>query len=268
MPTLSIERRELPAQPVLIIRRRIPRAELQATMAECFGKCLRPLPEGGHSARRPAIHAIPLDGSGALDDRSAASRWRRRRQVTARSKRRRFRPARSRWPYTAVCTTAARDLRRAGAMDRVEGPSRRPGLHGSHTSRARPSIRIQPTGVPKCTGRWRSEKHRRSPRRVRDAVGRALCDAGRRDRNPAAHASGSSCDGVHRQLQHGHAGVLGDLGDGEHGRGGLCHRASRRRAATWPTRQSWARFRRSSRCGRCSRCAATSRCGSGSPESR
>jgi AraC family transcriptional regulator len=38
MPTLSIERREVAARPVLIVRRRIPRAELQATMADCFGK--------------------------------------------------------------------------------------------------------------------------------------------------------------------------------------------------------------------------------------
>src|SRR6185503_17259861 len=34
MPTLSIERRDLQAQPALIIRRRIARAELQATLAE------------------------------------------------------------------------------------------------------------------------------------------------------------------------------------------------------------------------------------------
>lgn len=38
MPTLTIERRDLAAQPALVIRRRIPRAELQATMADCFGR--------------------------------------------------------------------------------------------------------------------------------------------------------------------------------------------------------------------------------------
>lgn len=52
MPTLSIERRDVAAQPVLIIRRRIPRADLQATMAECFGKVF------GHCQKV----GLPLDG--------------------------------------------------------------------------------------------------------------------------------------------------------------------------------------------------------------
>jgi AraC family transcriptional regulator len=38
MPTLSITRQERPAQPVLFIRRRIARSELQGMLAECFGK--------------------------------------------------------------------------------------------------------------------------------------------------------------------------------------------------------------------------------------
>jgi AraC family transcriptional regulator len=38
MPTLSIERRELAAQPVLLIRRQVSRAELPGMLAECFGK--------------------------------------------------------------------------------------------------------------------------------------------------------------------------------------------------------------------------------------
>ena len=37
MPTLTIERRALAAQPVLLIRRRIARHELPATLAHCFG---------------------------------------------------------------------------------------------------------------------------------------------------------------------------------------------------------------------------------------
>ena len=38
MPTLSITRRELTAQPVLFIRRRVSRAELPGMLGECFGK--------------------------------------------------------------------------------------------------------------------------------------------------------------------------------------------------------------------------------------
>jgi len=38
MPMLTIERRDLPAQPVLIVRRRIARADLQSTLADCFGR--------------------------------------------------------------------------------------------------------------------------------------------------------------------------------------------------------------------------------------
>ena len=52
MPTLSIERRDVAAQPVLIIRRRIPRADLQATIADCFGQVF------GHCQKV----GIPLDG--------------------------------------------------------------------------------------------------------------------------------------------------------------------------------------------------------------
>jgi AraC family transcriptional regulator len=38
MPTLSITRHERAAQPILLIRRRLPRTELQGMLAECFGK--------------------------------------------------------------------------------------------------------------------------------------------------------------------------------------------------------------------------------------
>jgi AraC family transcriptional regulator len=38
MPTLSIVRQELTARPILLIRRRIPRMDLQGMLAECFGK--------------------------------------------------------------------------------------------------------------------------------------------------------------------------------------------------------------------------------------
>ena len=38
MPTPTIARQELAAQPALFIRRRIGRHELQPTLAECFGK--------------------------------------------------------------------------------------------------------------------------------------------------------------------------------------------------------------------------------------
>ena len=38
MPLISIERQERAAQPVLLIRRRIARSDLQSTLAECFGK--------------------------------------------------------------------------------------------------------------------------------------------------------------------------------------------------------------------------------------
>ena len=45
--------------------------------------------------------------------------------------------------------------------------------------------------------------------------------------DPAATVSGASCDGVYCQSQHGHARVLADLGDDEHGGCGLCHGSSR-----------------------------------------
>jgi AraC family transcriptional regulator len=38
MPTLSITRQECAAQPILFIRRRVARSELQGMLAECFGK--------------------------------------------------------------------------------------------------------------------------------------------------------------------------------------------------------------------------------------
>jgi AraC family transcriptional regulator len=37
MPVLSITRQDRPAQPILLIRRRVAPSELQATLAECFG---------------------------------------------------------------------------------------------------------------------------------------------------------------------------------------------------------------------------------------
>lgn len=38
MPTLSISRKHIPPQHILYIRRRVAPSELQATLAECFGK--------------------------------------------------------------------------------------------------------------------------------------------------------------------------------------------------------------------------------------
>ena len=38
MPTLLITRQERAAQPILFIRRRVARSELQGMLAECFGK--------------------------------------------------------------------------------------------------------------------------------------------------------------------------------------------------------------------------------------
>jgi AraC family transcriptional regulator len=38
MPTLSITRKEIPPQHILFIRRRVAPSEMQATLAECFGK--------------------------------------------------------------------------------------------------------------------------------------------------------------------------------------------------------------------------------------
>ena len=52
MSTLSIERRDLPAQPALIIRRKIARTELQPSLAECLGKVY------GHCMKI----GLPLDG--------------------------------------------------------------------------------------------------------------------------------------------------------------------------------------------------------------
>jgi len=49
MPTTSITRQEYPGQPVLLIRRSIPRAQLQPMLAECFGKLFA----HGHQAGLP-----------------------------------------------------------------------------------------------------------------------------------------------------------------------------------------------------------------------
>lgn len=55
MPPLSITREERPAQPILFIRRRIARSELQSMLAECFGKLFT----HGHKAGL-AIAGFPL----------------------------------------------------------------------------------------------------------------------------------------------------------------------------------------------------------------
>jgi AraC family transcriptional regulator len=38
MPTISVTRQQFAGQPILLIRRRIPRPELQGMLAECFGR--------------------------------------------------------------------------------------------------------------------------------------------------------------------------------------------------------------------------------------
>lgn len=38
MPTLAVAKQQFPGQPVLLIRRSIPRAQLQPMLSECFGK--------------------------------------------------------------------------------------------------------------------------------------------------------------------------------------------------------------------------------------
>jgi AraC family transcriptional regulator len=52
MPPLTIERRELAARPALVIRRRIARADLQSTLADCFGRVFGYCHKAG----------LPLDG--------------------------------------------------------------------------------------------------------------------------------------------------------------------------------------------------------------
>jgi AraC family transcriptional regulator len=49
MPTLSVTRQQFAGQPLLLIRRRIPRPELQAMLSECFGKLFG----HGHKAGLP-----------------------------------------------------------------------------------------------------------------------------------------------------------------------------------------------------------------------
>ena len=49
MPTLSVTRQQYPGQPILLIRRSIPRPELQPMLAECFGKLFG----HGHQAGLP-----------------------------------------------------------------------------------------------------------------------------------------------------------------------------------------------------------------------
>jgi AraC family transcriptional regulator len=49
MPTTSVTRQQFAGQPILLIRRRIPRPELQGMLAECFGKLFG----HGHKAALP-----------------------------------------------------------------------------------------------------------------------------------------------------------------------------------------------------------------------
>jgi AraC family transcriptional regulator len=49
MPTLSVIRQQYPGQPILLIRRTIPRPQLQPTLSECFGKLFG----HGHKAGLP-----------------------------------------------------------------------------------------------------------------------------------------------------------------------------------------------------------------------
>jgi len=55
MPILSIQRTERPEQPILLIRRRLARNELQGMLAECFGR----LYAHGYSAGLP-IAGFPI----------------------------------------------------------------------------------------------------------------------------------------------------------------------------------------------------------------
>jgi hypothetical protein len=55
MPVISITREERAAQPVLLLGRRIPKSELQSTLAECFGTLY------GHAQKAGlAIAGFPL----------------------------------------------------------------------------------------------------------------------------------------------------------------------------------------------------------------
>jgi len=49
MPTISVTRQQFAGQPILLIRRRIPRSELQGMLAECFGRLFG----HGHKAGLP-----------------------------------------------------------------------------------------------------------------------------------------------------------------------------------------------------------------------
>jgi hypothetical protein len=49
MPTISVTRQQFVGQPILLIRRRIPRPELQGMLSECFGKLFG----HGHKAGLP-----------------------------------------------------------------------------------------------------------------------------------------------------------------------------------------------------------------------
>jgi AraC family transcriptional regulator len=49
MPTIAVTRQQFAGQPILLIRRRIPRPELQGMLSECFGKLFG----HGHKAGLP-----------------------------------------------------------------------------------------------------------------------------------------------------------------------------------------------------------------------
>ena len=158
MPTLSIERRQLPEVPVLLIRRRIPRDQLAATIGECFGLLWDFAQKAGLAETgRPTVRyqAVgPGYGRSRPASRSAAkavgARGDRGRDVASR----RRPPSRCMLGSTTNCSRLT--PRSSNGWSRTAGA--RTARHGRSTSTIRRSPRIRRIGAPRCVGRSQKVK--------------------------------------------------------------------------------------------------------------
>ena len=158
MPTLSIERRDLAAQPVLIIRRRISARRTASHDGGLFWQSLRPLHEAGASARWAAIYALPLDRPRAVDDRmrqAARDSGNGEGEIEAATL-----PAGplAMAVHGGLYDRAPRDLRGARTLDRGERPSR--GQRSVGVLHHQPGRDPDPADwrTERPTGRWRNER--------------------------------------------------------------------------------------------------------------
>ena len=121
MPTLSIERQEIAAQPVLFVRARSARHELAAAIGAGVGQSYMQAQKAGLAMAGPPYHPLSVDVGGPAHDRSrraagrAGQRGRRSGSGGAAGR------AGRRGDACRALRAAVRDLRRHRAMDRGAG---------------------------------------------------------------------------------------------------------------------------------------------------